>query len=76
MSDTDNRLNMWIVHERPLDYPTSFVARRWLIDKVEIPTLDIRVAPTLEEVRALLPQGLYCMPRDPNDESHIVEVWF
>lgn len=75
MKDIDNRLNMWIVHDRPLDYPTSFVARRWIIDKAAIPTVDVKVAPTLEELRALLPEGLYCLPRDPNDEPKIVEVW-
>jgi hypothetical protein len=31
---------------------------------------------TLEQARAFIPQGLYCMPRFEQDDEKIVEVWF
>jgi hypothetical protein len=30
---------------------------------------------TLEEARKDIPQGLYCLGRDPNDDPVIVESW-
>jgi len=39
------------------------------------PTTNVIVADTLEEVRALLPPGLICMPRDVADDGVIVETW-
>jgi hypothetical protein len=32
-------------------------------------------APTLAEVRALLPRGLICFARDDRDDPMIVETW-
>jgi len=65
-------LPMWTVYMNPKDYPGKFVARCWDLDK---PTTNVIVADTLEEVRALLPPGLICMPRDVADDGVIVETW-
>ena len=70
-------LSMWTVYKRPRDYPRDFVARRSVITKIgkqEI-TDDVVVAPTLDEVRELIPPGLYRLDRMPGDLPHIVEVW-
>ena len=34
------------------------------------------IGPTLEQVRLLIPPGLYRMPRQPDDDPAIYEVWF
>ena len=69
-------LEMWVIYERPKDYPQGFVARRWLIAAGEPrPTSVAFVADTLEGARAQLPPGLFRMDRQPDDEPQIVEVW-
>lgn len=74
--DPPNTLSMWTIYDRPLDIPDKIVARRFIIGHgVATATPDKIVGDTLDEVRAQLPQGVYCLPRDPADESHIIEVW-
>lgn len=70
-------LPMWTVYERPKDYPKHFVARRFMIMSMGnfAITDDVLVANTLDEVRAMLPPGLYRLDRQPNDDRNIVEVW-
>jgi hypothetical protein len=71
-----NSLSMWTVYDHPADYPNDFVARRSEIgDHGICITRDMFVAPTLAELRALLPPGLYRMPRAPHDDLMILEVW-
>jgi len=65
-------LSLWTVYDSPSDYPGRFVARRFELNR---PTRLVLVASSLEGVRRLLPPGLYCLPRLPGDEPHIVEVW-
>lgn len=68
---------MWVVYERPLDYPEGFVARAHRITPGHTwPTPVAVFGQTLEEVRALMPMGLYMLPRDPSDDPCVVEVWF
>ena len=74
-------LSMWTVYQRPKDFPESFVARRWEIGQgTATATDEALIAPTLEAVRDALmnmnPQGLFCMPRQINDDPCIVETWF
>lgn len=67
---------MWSVYARPADYPLGFVARRFEIHPgYAVATLDARYGPDLEAVRAQLPPGLVCIPREPDDDPCIVETW-
>ena len=65
-------MNLWTVYASPSDFPGQYVARRWVLDT---PTTDVLVAATLEELRALLPPGLHCLPRNVLDDAVIVETW-
>jgi hypothetical protein len=77
MEKNNGFLHMWSVYDHPKDQPNHFVARLWLIgDGKLIPTNDMFIADTLEEVRSLLPPGLVCVPRDPGDDPVILETWF
>ncbi|RQP58001.1 hypothetical protein DF159_20880 [Burkholderia ubonensis] len=68
---------LWTIYERPRDYPHSFIARRWTIEGgAAVPCEVAVVAPTLEDVRELLPPGLVRMERNDQDEPQIVETWF
>jgi hypothetical protein len=73
---TREALSMWTVYERPRDYPDQCVARRCEIGPEGVKmTNDMFVADTVDELRALLPSGLFCMPRHATDDPVIVEVW-
>jgi hypothetical protein len=77
MSDDD--LIMWVIYDKPKDYPDGFVARPWAIRRgVPAPApLDHTItAPTLGLIRRRFPPGLYRMPSAPVDDPVIVETWF
>lgn len=69
-------LQMWVIYQHPLDYPDSFVLRRWIItDAGAKPTMDVQVASSLVAIRSHVPMHCYRIDRYTDDEPHIVEVW-
>lgn len=67
---------MWVVTESPSDHPGKFVARRHIIGRGFVrATTNHHVAPSLAEVRATLPPGLFRLQRKPGDDPVIVESW-
>lgn len=76
MSELAPSLYLWVVYDRPRDYPHCFVARRWEIRAgVAAPCRDCLFSPTLSELRAALPAGLTRIDPHPNDDRCILEVW-
>ncbi|RBB38872.1 hypothetical protein DPV79_15950 [Burkholderia reimsis] len=71
--------SMWVIYERPRDYPEQYVARRLRANSGGgVITLrgDVILGDTLDEVRARLkPFGLHRIARDPRDEPQVVETW-
>jgi hypothetical protein len=70
-------LSMYVIYERPLDYPDHYVVRRWA---VFLGDLSPDAAPhavtlTLEAARASIPHGMVALPRNADDEPQIVESW-
>jgi len=73
-----SNLEMWTIYDHPKDYPDHFVARKWLIGSKRTrpeATDELIVRSTLNEVRSLLPPGLYCLARNEGDDPVIVETW-
>ncbi|MFG7180720.1 hypothetical protein ACGYQ5_14425 [Burkholderia pseudomallei] len=71
-------LAMWVVYERPTDYPEGYIARRWTLANgagLQPSTNEVFTGDSLDDVRRKLPQGLHRIHRDPRDEPQIVEVW-
>ena len=67
---------MWVVYERPKDYPTSYVVRRHDITREgSYATPDHTVHATLEEARTAVPYWAMRMERNPRDEPQILECW-
>lgn len=66
------KLPMITVYEKPADYPNQYVARVWDVNR---PTRLIALADTLEEIREAIPQEMYNIKRQPQDDPCIVEVW-
>jgi hypothetical protein len=76
MIDSDPFLQ-WVVYARPVDFPNSFVARLWKIERGStVPTDVLIVCGSLEDIRARLrARGLTQLDRLPEDDRSIVEVW-
>lgn len=78
MSDVQG-LNIYVVYNKPKDFPEEFVVRRWLV------TNDGRGLPNkypmlrgkdLDAVRASLTNaGLHRIERFVNDDPVILETW-
>jgi hypothetical protein len=69
-------LVMWTVTWNTSDYPRQAVARPHLIGPGStVAQHAILLADSLDALRDLLPPGLTCMKRDPNDDPVIVEIW-
>lgn len=70
-------LFVWVIYEKPKDFPQLFVARMHRVTTKNEPT-DVHVTgKTLYECRQKIP-GLYNLtriPRDPQDDACIVESW-
>lgn len=73
---TNGTLAIWTVYKHPKDYPNDYVARKHTIGAFgSHPSVEMFAADTLEEIRALIPLGLVCLGRAPDDEAQIVETW-
>jgi len=70
-------LNIWTMYDSPSDKPGYFVLRRHVVIKGEHgPTLEAYWCKDIEPLREkMLERGLHCIPRLPEDEPHIVEIW-
>lgn len=72
-------LSLWTIYDHPTDVPEpfGFAVREWHVTTDNGAVADSRVqfALTLEKARELIPPGLYCLPRDPDDDPKIVETW-
>lgn len=74
--DQPPTLTIWVIYERPADYPNDYVLRPQLAsrDGVTIPP-QAWTSPTLARIRSLVPPGLTRLPRQPHDDPSIYEVW-
>lgn len=69
-------LELWTIYDHPTDHPDYYVARKWIItDDGPQATNKACYGPTLDDVRAALPPGLYRIAADPNDDPVILETW-
>jgi hypothetical protein len=68
-------IRLYAIYDHPTDYPPGFVLREWLITSTGMRTGQAWAAPTLEQAREMIPDGTERQPRDPDDDTKIVEVW-
>ena len=65
----------WVVYDKPLDFPTEIIARRW---EGATATGDIIRSDDLDMVRHRIRKttpGLIRFTRAVDDDPHIIEVW-
>jgi hypothetical protein len=70
-----DRVPMWVITERPSDYPQGYVARLHLTLPTNIATSIAIKRPSIADVRAHLPDGLVKISPSPGDDPCIVEIW-
>lgn len=70
-------LSLWVIYDRPTDFPQSFVARLWQLQNGQmVPRDQVQTHPKLEVLRnEFRKQGLTCIPRFTSDDPKIIEVW-
>lgn len=68
-------LEQFTIYDRPKDFPSGFVVRRWEIDRSQIIPRNAEFFHTLADARKSIPPGLMCLHRAPNDDPRVVEVW-
>ena len=72
----NDALSMWVVYDHPRDHPDKWVARRWEVRAgITAATSDVRFAESLDALRDMIPPGLAMIPRVPQDDPAIAEVW-
>lgn len=72
MKGIEMSLSIYVIYEKPKDFPDKFVVRQWENDK---PTMQHWFADSLKEARKMVPPGKVRIVRDPGDDSVIVESW-
>jgi hypothetical protein len=78
MTSTDDVLTMFTIFRSPADYPGKFVLRGFDVIRGQAeprPHAVHVVCDSLEQVRACVPSGLYCIGREPGDHESVVETW-
>lgn len=69
-------LPMWVIYEHPLDFPQSYVVRRVEVFAGKLVYDAIcTLHHSLEDARAALPEGLFCIGQQPDDDPSIRETW-
>lgn len=72
-------LSIYTVYDHPLDYPDSYVVRRWnVVGEDVVPDLKVLiVSKDLETIREMLvvQMGLTLIPRMLIDDSKILETY-
>jgi hypothetical protein len=69
-------LTIWTIYHHPSDYPDSWVLRGHDIFQGGLQAHEVCfVAPTLNEIRAKVPPGTWCIGREPEDHPAIYESW-
>lgn len=73
---TGDYLIQYTIYRHPKDFPEFYAVRKWLIDAKGLRPFNVAcLCQTLDEAREVIPWGMHCLTRDPQDDPVIVEVW-
>ncbi len=74
-----NVFELYVIYEKPKDYPFQYVARKHAVLKGGQMAVGevFGVSKNVEHLRtSLRDMGLICVPRFENDDPCIIETWF
>lgn len=76
MNAVSGAMVAYVIYDHPRDFRNWFVVRRVVMEPGAV-TIgpDLRLAPTLERARALIPGGMHRHERSAGDDPVIVECW-
>lgn len=69
-------LYSYTVYAHPRDHPEGYSMTQWEVTPNGLVAVATVYTTTLERARFLIPPGLVCMDRSPEDDPVIVETWF
>lgn len=72
-------MRMWVIYDKPLDFPNSVVVREWTVSAsgpVPKTGWPLAIGPSVDAVRGAVPPGTVRV-QGPGDDPDpcIVEVW-
>lgn len=72
-----DELVQFVIYESPNDYPGKFVVREYRISPgtIRAATEPAAVVDTLEEARAVIPEGMVLLQPQEGEHKSIREVW-
>jgi hypothetical protein len=69
-------LRMWVIYDHPRDFPSTYVARLWLVDGKPRPTGEFMVDADVERLRDVMQEmGLVKLMRADADDPVVMETW-
>lgn len=71
----DDSMTMWVVYEKPSDFPSGFVVRKWEVVRGRELAGGAITAVTLHDARLLIPKGTVNIGRFNLDDATILEIW-
>jgi hypothetical protein len=73
----DPLISVWVVYNKPIDYPSSFVVRRIIVDSSGelLAEKECVLAEDLASARKCIPSGLAHLLPLPDDDPVIAEYW-
>jgi uncharacterized protein YbaR (Trm112 family) len=68
---------LYVIYDRPLDFPDGYVIRRHRRENgTTVPTGEVYTAESIDDIRHEMARcGLIRLPRHPDDDPVILEVW-
>jgi len=75
-SHSERELDLFTIYEHPKDYPRGYIVRRWVARSTGFSEArEAWATETLEDARLIIPDGLFRMEREADDDPTIVETW-
>lgn len=73
----DGALAVWVIYDHPRDFPKGFVLRPQFATRsgAVIASPEAWYASDPDTLRSILPPGVVCMARHPQDDPAILETW-
>ena len=70
-------MELFVIYDSPRDLAPGFAVRKWIVCKAEVAPGPIIASglDSLDDARALVPQGFVNLGRTWSDDPKICEVW-
>lgn len=70
-----NSLRVFTIYKKPRDYPTGWIVREWTTTNGRLVPGTATRHENLKAARNMVPPGMVCMRRSPEDDPAVYETW-